>query len=151
MRPFAHSVGRGQRSGARHRFTLPIILVVDDMEDNRDLVSVILGQLGYHVEVATDGVHAIERAREIRPDVILMDLAMPHMDGFDATRAIRAIPELDTVHIIAFSAFADSRSVQRALAAGCNETIAKPCTPDLLVAHIQAALRVEHERSSAAG
>lgn len=119
------------------------------MEDNRDLVSVILGQLGYHVEVATDGLHAIERARALRPNVILMDLAMPHMDGFDATRAIREIPELDSVHIIAFSAFADPVSVQRALAAGCNETIAKPCTPNQLVAHIQAALRVEQERSAA--
>lgn len=119
------------------------------MEDNRDLVSVILGQLGYHVEVATDGIDAVERARAIRPNIILMDLAMPHMDGFDATRAIRAIPELGEVHIIAFSAFADPMNVQRALAAGCNETIAKPCTPDRLVKQIQAALRVEDERSVA--
>jgi CheY-like chemotaxis protein len=128
----------------------PIVLVVDDLEDNRELVSLVLGQAGYNVEIAVDGVDAVERARTVRPSVILMDLAMPNMDGFDATRAIRAMPELgERVHIIAFSAFADSVSVERALAAGCNEAIAKPCTPDRLVACIEDALRIEDERSAA--
>ncbi|HVH43682.1 MAG TPA: response regulator [Labilithrix sp.] len=127
---------------------MPVILVVDDMEDNRDLVAMVLDRSGYTVEVAVDGVDAVERARTVRPSIIVMDLAMPNMDGFDATRAIRAIPELGSVHIIAFSAFTDVVSVQRALAAGCNEVMAKPCTPDALVARVEAALPVGHARNT---
>lgn len=128
------------RSGARPRFALPIVLVVDDMEDNRDVVSIVLQQAGYHVEVAVDGLDAVTRARSLRPNLILMDLAMPRMDGFEATRAIRAMPALRTVPIIALSAFVDADSTERALAAGCTEAVGKPCSPDELVAYVEAAL-----------
>jgi CheY-like chemotaxis protein len=109
-------------------------LVVDDTEDNRDLYAMILGNIGYEVAVAVDGHDGVSLARSIQPSVILMDLAMPNLDGFDATRQIRETPELAGVHIIAVTAFADQRSRQRALAAGCNEVLTKPCAPALLTA-----------------
>jgi two-component system, cell cycle response regulator DivK len=104
------------------------------------LFAMILDGLGYTIELAVDGVDCLERARSARPSVILMDLAMPNMDGFEATRRIRAIPELASVHIIAVTAFCDAVSAQRALAAGCNEVLAKPCAPELLTARVQAAV-----------
>lgn len=131
---------RVARSGTRSRFVMPVVLVVDDVEDNRELVSLVLGRRGYSVELAIDGIDAIERARALRPTLILMDLAMPNMDGFDATRSIRAIPELASAYIIAFSAFTDVASKERALAAGCNEILGKPCAPDALLARVEAAL-----------
>lgn len=137
------------RSGARPRFATPIVLVVDDMEDNRDVVSIVLEQAGYHVEVAVDGIDAVTRARSLRPSLILMDLAMPKMDGFDATRAIRAVPALRAIPIIALSAFVDDDSTERALAAGCTAAVAKPCSPDELLAYVEAALGLTEQ--SAAG
>jgi CheY-like chemotaxis protein len=125
-----------------------VILVVDDMEDNRDLVSIVLERAGYEVALAIDGLDAVDRARAVRPSLILMDLAMPNMDGFDATVAIRAIPELASVPIVALSAFADKVSVQRALSVGCNGAIAKPCTPETLLEAVEAALRVREARSA---
>jgi CheY-like chemotaxis protein len=136
------------RSGARSRFAVPVVLVVDDMEDNRDLVSIVLERAGYEIAVAIDGLDAIERARAIRPSLILMDLAMPNMDGFDATLAIRAIPELASVPIVALSAFADKVSVQRAISVGCNGAVAKPCTPETLLEAVESALRLRETRST---
>lgn len=122
------------------RSALPLILIVDDTEDNRDLYAMILGRLGYEVAVAIDGCDGVARARSLRPSVILMDLAMPNVDGFEATRQIRAIPEIASVPIIAVSAFTDARSVQRALAAGCDEVLAKPCPPAVLAGRVEKAL-----------
>jgi CheY-like chemotaxis protein len=133
-------------SGTRARFASPVVLVVDDTEDNRDLYAMILGRLGYEVVVAVDGVDGVARARASRPSVILMDLAMPKLDGFDATRQIRATPEIANVHIIAVSAFTDALNVQRALAAGCNEVLAKPCPPAVLAGRVEKAVRA-HVRS----
>lgn len=135
-------------SEERPRFALPVVLIVDDTEDNRDLYAMILGRLGYHVVVAIDGSDAVAQARSARPSVILMDLAMPNLDGFDATRLIRAAPEISRVHIIAVSAFTDTLSVERALAAGCNEVLAKPCPPSVLAGRVERAVRA-HARCDA--
>lgn len=129
-----HGRAQAGRSGTRTRCRLPLVLIVDDTEDNRDLYAMILGNIGYEVAVAVDGHEGVAMARSMTPAVILMDLAMPNLDGFDATRQIRETPELASVHIIAITAFADSRSRQRALAAGCNEVLTKPCAPGLLTA-----------------
>ena len=123
---------------------LPVILVVDDVQDNRELFSMVLERLGYRIELAVDGLDAVERARQLRPAVILMDLAMPNMDGFDATREIRSIPELASTHIIAISAFTDALSTERALACGCNEVLSKPCAPDRLTARVEAGVQARN-------
>jgi CheY-like chemotaxis protein len=128
------------RSATVTRFSMPVILIVDDNEDNRELFAMILDRIGYKVELAVDGLEGLERAKEIVPQVILMDLAMPRMDGFEATRAIRLIPELASIHIIAVTAFTDALSSQRALAAGCDEVLPKPITPDVLASRVAAAL-----------
>lgn len=100
----------------------------------------VVERLGYGVETATDGLDGVERARRARPAVILMDLAMPNMDGFEATRRIRELPGLSSVYIIAVSAFADCVSTQQALACGCNEVLSKPCPPNMLAERIEAGL-----------
>lgn len=120
---------------------MPVVLIIDDNEDNRELFAMVLDRLGYSVELAVDGVDGLERARAVCPQVILMDLAMPRMDGFEATRAIRENPELAGIHIIAVTAFADALSSQRALAAGCDEVLAKPIIPDVLAGRVEAALQ----------
>jgi CheY-like chemotaxis protein len=140
-----------QRSASVGRFALPVVLVVDDNEDNRELFAMVLERLGYTIELAVDGLDGLERAQALSPNVILMDLAMPRMDGFEATRAIRAIPELASVHIIAVTAFTDALSAQRALAAGCDEVLPKPITPDVLTVHIEAALRTRGGHARDAG
>lgn len=101
----------------------------------------LLARLGYDVVVAVDGIDGIERARETLPSVILMDLAMPNVDGFEATRAIRRIPELAGAYVIAVTAFTDPVNVQRALAAGCNEVLSKPCPSELLAERVERAAR----------
>jgi two-component system, cell cycle response regulator DivK len=121
---------------------MPTILIVDDTEDNRELYSMILEEhLGYPIVLAVDGVEGVALARELNPTVILMDLAMPNMDGFEATRQIRALEsDVSSVPIIAVTAFTDVLSAQRALAAGCNEVLTKPCPPSLLSARVEAAV-----------
>jgi CheY-like chemotaxis protein len=130
---------------------MPTILIVDDNEDNRDLYSMILDHLGLPIVLAVDGLEAVERARELKPVVILMDLAMPNMDGFEATRQIRELPCVDTkaVPIIAITAFTDAVSAQRALAAGANEVLTKPCPPSQLSARVEAAIQAQRASRSA--
>ncbi len=136
-------------SGSRPRFDVPVVLIVDDSEDNRELFAMCLERLGYRIELAVDGVDGLERARSTFPDVILMDLAMPNMDGFEATRQIRQDPDLRSTHIIAVTAFSDLVNTQRALAAGCNAILAKPCPPDVLTACVENAVEGSRARGRA--
>lgn len=124
-----------------------MILIVDDNEDNRDLFAMMLSRLGYGIELAIDGQDGVERARAVHPSVILMDLAMPNMDGFEAARRIRAIPELAAVRIIAVTASYDTVSAQRARAAGCDEVLGKPCAPEVLTACVETCLPSSHRSS----
>jgi two-component system, cell cycle response regulator DivK len=102
----------------------PRVLIAEDHEDSREAMRTLLEALGYEVVEAADGREAVERARAARPDLVLMDLMMPVMDGFQATRQIRADPALHGVPIIAVSALAGAR--QAVLEAGCDELVAKP-------------------------
>ena len=128
---------------------MPVVLIVDDSEDNRELFAMCLERLGYRIELAVDGLDGLERARSTSPSVILMDLAMPRMDGFEATRQIRMDPELSSIHIIAVTAFSDAVNTQRALAAGCNAILAKPCPPDVLTACVENAVNAARARTRA--
>ena len=128
-------------TGGRLRQRQPVILVVDDSEDNRDLYAMALGRAGYAVAVAVDGLDAVDKTQAIGPTLILMDLAMPNLDGWEATKRIRALPDFHrATKIIALTAFTDAVSVQRARAAGCDAVLSKPCPPATLLEHIAVAL-----------
>lgn len=101
------------------------ILVVEDYEDTRAFMKFLIESYGYQVCEASDGLEAIESLKSEFPDLILMDMAMPVMDGIDATKAIRKLKQGTVIPIIAVTAFG-KRFYEKAIAAGCNELIEKP-------------------------
>lgn len=104
----------------------PRILVVEDNRDNMTLITDVLSSLDYDVLQATDGEQGVEVANTEKPDLILMDLSLPRMDGWAATRYIKANPELKHIPIIALTAHAMVGDRERALEAGCDDYISKP-------------------------
>lgn len=108
------------------------ILVVDDMSDNLILISLSLQDMGYRVVTATNGEEALSVAKMARPDLILMDIAMPHQDGLAATRHIREEVELGDVPVIALTAFDTEGFRQAAFDAGFNGYLTKPIDFDRL-------------------
>ena len=118
-----------------------VILLVDDVEDGRDIYSTYLTFKGYHVVCAASGDEALARAREHRPDLILMDLSMPGLTGTQAMRALRADDRFRSVPIVALTAHALDDERREALQAGFDAVITKPCLPDELLAAIEALFR----------
>jgi two-component system cell cycle response regulator DivK len=112
------------------------ILVVEDQDFNRDLLVQILED-DYTVVVSIDGADAVTRARTEEPDLILMDFGMPVMDGWEATRRIKADPGLRRIPIIAITSHAMIGDEQRAREAGCDDYLAKPIHEDELIAKIK--------------
>ena len=102
------------------------ILYVEDNEDNIYMLTRRLSRKGYEVIVATDGAKGVEMAQSEGPGLILMDLNLPVMDGWEATRRLKAAPETQGIPIIAVSAFAMASDRERALAAGCDDFLSKP-------------------------
>jgi PAS domain S-box-containing protein len=109
------------------------ILVVDDNAENRLVLINLLKPLGFELKEADSGQESLEKAREWRPDLILMDLMMPRIDGFEATRRIKQIPALQTVVIIAVSASAFKQYQQKSSEAGCDDFITKPVSAEALL------------------
>ena len=120
------------------RLTVPIgpsehsVLIVEDESDARDRMALFLAFCGYTVLVAADGVEAIDMAVRFRPTIILMDLMMPRMDGWEATRRLKADPWTRAIPIIALSANSQVDQDYRARDAGCQDVITKPCDLDSL-------------------
>jgi CheY-like chemotaxis protein len=108
-------------------------LVVDDFEDNRAMYAEFLSYSGFAVEEAADGEEAVTRARHCLPDVIVMDLALPVMDGWEATRRIKADPSTCRIPVVALTGHALARHSRVAREAGCDAFLAKPCLPERLV------------------
>ncbi|HVK33710.1 MAG TPA: response regulator [Burkholderiaceae bacterium] len=104
----------------------PRVLLVEDNEVNRYLVRFVLEQAGFVVDVAVDGAQALERARQALPDLILMDLRMPVLDGYEATLRLKADPALRAVPVAALSAQAMPHEIARALEVGCVAHFDKP-------------------------
>ncbi|MET0649911.1 MAG: response regulator [Pyrinomonadaceae bacterium] len=102
------------------------ILVVEDYEDTSLAMRLALEHKGYHILEASDGEQAVQLAARVRPDVVLMDLNLPVLDGFAAAERIRANPELKETVIVAVTAHHDPEHRSRALAAGCNAFVTKP-------------------------
>ena len=119
---------------------MPRILIVEDNEDHRDALSRRLRRRGFEVLMAVDGRAGVEAARDDAPDLILMDMNMPELDGWEATRQIKALPERATTPIIALTAHAMSGDRERALAAGCTDYHAKPVEFEKLMAQIESLL-----------
>ena len=113
------------------------ILVVEDTEDNRQILRDLLGMAGYEMIEAHDGAEGVSRAAEHKPDLILMDIQMPVMDGYEATRQIKANPELKTIPIVAVTSYALSGDEEKARAAGCDGYIAKPYSPRQMLAKVR--------------
>ncbi|HVF57482.1 MAG TPA: response regulator [Pyrinomonadaceae bacterium] len=111
----------------------PTVLVVEDFEDNRFMMRRLLEMSGYRVVEAVNGQQAVETARQVHPDIILMDLSLPVLDGLAATRRIREQDGLGKVPIVAVSAHDTADFHAEALAAGCNEYVTKPIDFDQLV------------------
>lgn len=120
---------------------MPRILLVEDNEMNRDMLSRRLERKGYTVTCAVDGQQGLERARAERPDLILMDLSLPVLDGWEATRRLKADPDLRRIPVIALTAHAMASDEQQARAAGCDDYDTKPVELPRLLAKIEALLR----------
>jgi len=116
------------------------ILVVEDQEDLRGMLRDLLTGSDYSVIEATDGVAGIAMAKSERPDLILMDIQMPVIDGYEATRQIRADPAIDGIPIIAVSSFAMKGDEQKARSAGCDHYVTKPYSPMQLLKVIRGIL-----------
>jgi Response regulator containing CheY-like receiver, AAA-type ATPase, and DNA-binding domains len=101
------------------------VLIADDYDDGRRMMKVMLETHGYETIEAADGIEAVEKAHKYHPDIILMDIAMPMLDGLKATEAIRQFDDDPDVPIVALTAYGDFYE-EKALAAGCNEVISKP-------------------------
>jgi CheY-like chemotaxis protein len=104
--------------------TAPVVLIAEDHEDSRDALRTLLDALGYRVVVATNGVEAVAVARASQPDLILMDMMMPLVDGFQATRTLRGDEAFRNVPIIAITAMEGAR--EAVLEAGCSDMVLKP-------------------------
>lgn len=113
------------------------ILVVEDTEDNRQILRDLLGMAGYEMVEAQDGAQGVAIAAEQRPDLILMDIQMPVMDGYEATRRIKADPALASIPIIAVTSYALSGDEAKTRAAGCDGYIAKPYSPRQMLAKVR--------------
>ena len=113
------------------------ILVIEDTEDNRQIIRDLLTSVGYELIEAVDGSQGVAMAQSHHPDLILMDIQLPVMDGYEAARRIRAIPELARVPIIAVTSYALSGDEAKTRAAGCEGYIAKPFSPRHLLAKVR--------------
>ena len=113
------------------------ILVVEDQEDNRQILRDLLGNTGYEMFEAENGEDAVTMAAAEKPDLILMDIQLPLVDGYEATRRIKANPALSAIPIIAITSYALSGDEDKARAAGCDDYVTKPYSPRKLLAKIR--------------
>ena len=119
---------------------MPKILLVEDNEMNRDMLSRRLARRGYEVLVAVDGEAGVEMATREAPALILMDMSLPGLDGWEATRRIKASPATQAIHVIALTAHAMAGDREKALAAGCDDFDTKPVDFERLLTKIQSLL-----------
>jgi CheY-like chemotaxis protein len=113
------------------------ILMVDDFHDNREMYAAYLRFSGFLVEEAVTGTEAIEKALATSPNLIVMDLSLPGMDGWEATRRLKIDPRTKHIPIVVVSGHALEGSVRAAKAAGCDAFLRKPCLPQALLAEVK--------------
>jgi CheY-like chemotaxis protein len=115
----------------------PLVLVVDDFQDNREMFAEFLSLSGFRVAEAATGREAIDRGFELLPDVILMDLSLPELDGWEATRQLKNDPRTSHIPIVALTGHALADHSREAREAGCDAFLTKPCLPEVLVVEIR--------------
>ncbi len=136
------STFRGPRLGVilrrvkRNARKTPLVLVVDDYEDTRRIYSDYLRFAGFRVAAANDGAEAISKARELGPDVVVMDLAMPGVDGWTATRQLKGDPRTKNIYVMAVTGFNEDAHRLEAWRSGCDAFLQKPILPAELVRRI---------------
>lgn len=117
------------------------MLLVDDFDDNREMYAEYLVFAGLRVAEAQNGLEALERARTLRPDVVVMDLALPGVDGWEATRRLKEDAATRDIPVIALTGHALAGHSRTAFEAGCDVFITKPCLPERLLQEIQRVLQ----------
>jgi CheY-like chemotaxis protein len=126
----------------------PLVLVVEDYQDAREMYAAYLAFSGYRVAEATNGLEAIEKTIELMPDIILMDLALPRMDGWEATKRLKGDERTKHIPIVALTGHALAGHAEGARQAGCDAFVTKPCLPDALVTEIRRMLSGASETGS---
>jgi two-component system, cell cycle response regulator DivK len=116
--------------------SLPLVLIVDDHTEGREGCALLLMRAGFRVVTAINGLDGLVKALSLRPDVIVMDLAMPHLDGFDCTRQLAASSTTRDIPVIALTAHATPEARAAALAAGCRALVVKPFMASSLIAEV---------------
>jgi two-component system cell cycle response regulator DivK len=124
-------------NAARH------ILIVDDYPDALDIWAIYLRSLGYRVSTAGDGAAALAQAERLLPDLIVLDLELPCVSGFDVAKRLRSNPDTQGIPLIAATGYSHIQQLDRARAAGFDRIVVKPCDPDLLVEEIERLLSTE--------
>jgi two-component system cell cycle response regulator DivK len=127
----------------------PLVLVVDDYQDAREMYAEYLSFSGFRVVEAGNGAEAVEKAFALLPDVILMDLSLPGMDGWTATRQLKSDDRTRHIPVVALTGHALAGASEGARQAGCDAFVTKPCLPDELVLEVRRMLR--RDDASAAG
>jgi two-component system, cell cycle response regulator DivK len=125
----------------------PLVLVVDDVAHGREIFAEYLEFRGFRVATAADGLEALDKAFELLPDVILMDLSLPQLDGWEATKRLKSDDRTRTIPVIALTAHALASAHDKAMAAGCDSVVTKPCIPRDLEAEVRRQLAARSERS----
>jgi len=120
---------------------MPRILLVEDNEMNRDMLSRRLQRKGYEVLIAVDGEAGVRMAASERPDLVLMDMSLPVLDGWEATRRLKSAPETTAIPVIALTAHVMAGDRDKALAAGCDDFDSKPIEFERLLGKMQALLK----------
>lgn len=115
----------------------PTVLLVEDDRDTRHIYTLMLREHGFNVFEAPDGRSGVRLARELRPDVIVMNLVLPHVDGLSAAELIRSDPASASIPIIACTAFVREDGLEMALDAGCDSYLEKPCAPSRVVEEVR--------------
>jgi len=128
--------------------TTPLVLLVDDVDDTRGAYAELIRMAGFRVEQAKDGIEAVQKAAAIRPDVILMDLGMPRLNGWEAARQIRSGDTTRAIPIIALTAHAVPQYLEVARAAGCDSVLLKPCALDHILGEIRRLLASRTESAA---
>ena len=125
----------------------PLVLVVEDYQDAREMYAAYLQFSGFEVAEAGNGIEAIEKTHELLPDIVLMDLALPRMDGWEATRRLKNDERTRHIPIVALTGHALAGHAEGAREAGCDAFVTKPCLPDALVAEIKRLLEQHRGKS----
>src|SRR5213076_2984653 len=147
-----HSIALAWRRRVRRLMSTngKTVLLVEDNEDNRIVYSTILRHFGYSVTEALNGEEGIAKARSEHPDLILMDISIPVIDGWEATQVLKHDPQTRQIPIIALTAHALASDREKAMEVGCDGYLAKPCEPRAVVAEVQRFLGKDNGRSAAA-